>query len=67
MTATKTFDRGELTRKLNRERPSSASSREPENGVSTPSPERVREAVREANNPKRLISDQQNCVPPTRR
>ena len=35
--------------------------RRPRNGVTTPSPQRVKEAVREANDPKRLISDPSNC------
>lgn len=60
MTAVKTFDRAEL-KKLTRVRPSSENSDDPKGGVATPSPERVKEAVREANDPKRLISDPQNC------
>ena len=61
----KTFDRGEL-QKLNRKRPSAEQPREPDNGVSTPSPERIKEAVRDANDPKRLISDPQNYLPSDR-
>jgi hypothetical protein len=61
----KAFDRDEL-QKLNHKRPSAELPREPDNGVSTPSPERIKEAVREANDPKRLISDPQNYVPARR-
>jgi len=56
-----TFDRSEL-QKLTRHRPTGADApqQQPPNGISTPSPDKVREAVREANDPKRLISDPQN-------
>ncbi len=30
----------------------------PSNGLTTPSPKRISEAVREANDPRRLVSDQ---------
>ena len=31
--------------------------RSPDNGVGTPSPQRIKEAVREANDPQRLVSN----------
>ena len=61
MTA-KLFDPREL-QKLAR-RPPSESRQEPSNGIGTATPERVKEAVREANDPKRLISDPQNFSRP---
>lgn len=54
-----TFDRSELREKLTKRR-SAEAPQQPENGVSTPSPERVKEAVREAHDPKRLVSEPQN-------
>jgi hypothetical protein len=57
--AEQTFDKSEL-QKLTRQYRPTGDTRQPENGVSSPSPQRVREAVREANDPKRLVSDPQN-------
>jgi len=57
------FDRKQLE-KLNRKNQGTTDApQSPENGISTPSRERVRKAIREANDPKRLISDPQNFDP----
>ncbi len=58
--ANTTYDAGEL-KKLTRDRNERREPVDPpKNGISTPSRERVREAVREANDPKRLISEPNN-------
>lgn len=44
----------------------SSDDRQPENGVTTPSADRLREAVREANDPKRLVSLTPGYYCPTR-
>lgn len=61
--ATTKFDE-ETLKKLQSE-PRSAD-RQPENGATTPSADRLREAVREANNPKRLVSLTPGYYCPTR-
>ncbi len=55
----------EKTLKKLQSRPSS-DDRQPENGVTTPSADRLREAVREANDPKRLVSLTPGYCCPTR-
>jgi len=60
---TKKFD--EKTLKKLQSEPSS-DDRQPENGVTTPSADRLREAVREANDPKRLVSLTPGYYCPTR-
>ncbi len=54
------FDRHALAERLNRARPQPELEKAPDNGVSSPTPERLKEAVRQANDPKRLISDSNN-------
>ena len=51
--AIKKFD-PETLKKLQSDPP--AADRHPENGATTPSADKLREAVREANDPKRLVS-----------
>lgn len=51
--ATKQFDKATL-RKLQSNRP--VGPRQPENGAVAPSEDEIREAVREANDPNRLVS-----------
>ena len=60
---TKTFDE-ETLKKLQSE--PSSDDRQPENGVTTASADRLRAAVREANDPKRLGSLTPGCHCPTR-
>lgn len=50
---TKKFD-AETLKKLRSE--PQPEPKQPDNGTASPSPERVREAVREANDPRRLVS-----------
>lgn len=47
-----------VVERLNRERRDDAPVT-PLNGVTTPSPERLKEAVREANDPRRLVAEPQ--------
>lgn len=54
------IDRTDL-QKLNRERPTDST--QSPHGVGSPTPERVKEAVREANDPRRLISGPHNSIP----
>lgn len=51
--ATKQFDKATL-RKLQSDKPSEE--KEPENGTISPSQDQIREALREANDPNRLVS-----------